>query len=170
MKHLVFLCLFISVPLASGDLIAQETAEVAEIRLNFIQYHKLSLRNLETSSEFEKVSLPNELEIIPLSVVEENVARNLNSHWAWAESSLDMIDSYSPFLFRTKKSSPIEEIKVLLQVNSRGKLSGFEVLGDVDKGTLERLDHILRKLPDCKPVPGFDKYGQETFELTIRKH
>ena len=67
MKHLVFLCLFISVPLASGDLIAQETAEVAEIRLNFIQYHKLSLRNLETSSEFEKVSLPNELEIIPLS-------------------------------------------------------------------------------------------------------
>ncbi len=170
MKHLVFLCLFISVPLASGDLIAQETAEVEEVRLNFIQYHKLSLRNLDTSPEFEKVSLPNELEIIPLSVVEENVARNLNSHWAWAEYSLDMIDSYSPFLFRTKKSSSIEEIKVLLQVNSRGRLSGFEVLGDVDKGTLERLDHILRKLPDCKPVPGFDKYGQETFELTIRKY
>lgn len=170
MKHLLLLCLFLSVPLASGELIAQESEEAAEVRLNSIQYHKLSLRNLELSSELEKASLPNDLEIKPLSVLEENVAKNLNSHWAWAEYSLDMIDSYSPFLFRTKKSSSIEEIKVLLQVNSRGRLSGFEVMGDVDKGTKERLDHILRKLPDCKPVPGFEKYSQETFELTIRKY
>jgi hypothetical protein len=117
----------------------------------------------------DESSDPEELELSPLSVTEEKNARNLNSHWAWPEYTLEMIDSYSPFLFRTKRSQALDEVKVLLDVNSKGKVSGFEVVGEVDKGLKERLDHMIRKLPDCKPVPGYPNYSPERFELTIKK-
>ncbi|HSF55093.1 MAG TPA: hypothetical protein VLA71_15165, partial [Algoriphagus sp.] len=103
------------------------------------------------------------------TTIEENIARNLNSHWVWHEYTLEMIDSYSTFLFRTKKSQELEEVKILLDVNSKGRVAGFEILGEVDKGLKERLDHMIRKLPDCKPVPGYSSYSPEKFELTIRK-
>jgi hypothetical protein len=44
-----------------------------------------------------------------------------------------MIDSYSQILFPTKKSQELDEVIVLLEVDLRGKLSGFEVQGEVDK-------------------------------------
>lgn len=134
-----------------------------------VQYNKLSLSVVDTYSKDFKTSSANEVKMEPLTLVEENIANNLSSHWAWPEYTLDMIDSYSPFLFRTKKSQAVEEVKVLLTVDSKGKLSGYELISDVDKGLKERIDFLVRKLPKCKPVPGFSNYSPEVFELTIRK-
>jgi hypothetical protein len=47
-------------------------------------------------------------------MLENHMAESLNSHWAWKENTLVMIDSFSPFLFRTKKSRSIVEVKMLL--------------------------------------------------------
>lgn len=134
-----------------------------------VQYNKLSLSVVDSKNKDFKTSSPSEVKMEPLTLVEENIANNLSSHWAWPEYTLDMIDSYSPFLFRTKKSQAVEEVKVLLSVDSKGKLSGYELVSDVDKGLKERIDYLVRKLPKCKPVPGFSDYSPEVFELTIRK-
>ncbi|MEB2779646.1 hypothetical protein U3A58_04510 [Algoriphagus sp. C2-6-M1] len=166
--YLIFL-LFLFMPLAGKSVVAQVSVGKALVEEHFVEYHNLKIRSVENFSFSSSISKPSDLIITPLSPVEDNLAKHLNSHWIWSESTLDIIDSYSPFLFRTKKSSKISEVKVLLQVNSMGRLSGFEVLSEGDKGLLERIDHVLRKLPDCKPVPGFDRYGIETFELIIRK-
>ena len=156
-------------PLVSGEVKAQISGEIPESRINSINYNKLSLRHIVDQDLPVEGSEAEDLKMVPLTIVEENVARNLNSHWTWPEYTLDMIDSYSPFLFRTKKSASLDEVKVLLQVNARGRLSGFEVVGEIDNGLKERLDHMLRKLPECKPVPGYEVYSPEIFELVIRK-
>lgn len=166
---LVFLGLILTFPLENGGAVAQQNPETASLDMFSVQFHKLSLHKLVAEAETGDFTKPEELELVPLSVIEENIARNLNSHWVWPEYTLEMIDSYSPFLFRTKKSQDLEEVKVLLEVNSKGRVSGFEVLGEVDKGLKERLDYMIRKFPDCKPVPGFSSYTPEKFELTIRK-
>lgn len=168
-SSLVLLGLTVLFPLTSGELKAQNSGDFPDTRINYIQYNRLSFRNLEEDIHEAEGLKAEKLNIEPLTMIEENVARNLNSHWTWPEYTLDMIDSYSPFLFRTKKSAALEEVKVLLQINSKGRLSGFEILGEVDHGLKERLDHMLRKLPDCKPVPGYAYYNPEVFELTIRK-
>lgn len=171
-KSLVFLIVFALAdmfPLTVGEAKALISGDFPETRINSIQYNKLSIRHLEEDVNSAEKMEAEEFDITPLTMVEENVARNLNSQWAWAEYTLDLIDSYSPFLFRTKKSAALDEVKVLLQINAKGRLSGFEVVGDVDNGLKERLDHMLRKLPDCKPVPGYQVYSPEVFELTIRK-
>jgi hypothetical protein len=80
-----------------------------------------------------------------------------------------MIDSYSPFLFRTKKSVKLKEVRVLLTVNEFGELVGFELINENDKGLKEQLDFMIRKMPNCKPVPGFEMHQGETFELVISK-
>ncbi|WP_339868253.1 hypothetical protein [uncultured Algoriphagus sp.] len=136
---------------------------------SFVEYNNLKLRTVENMSASTKASNPSDLVFLPLTSGEDNLAKELNSHWAWSESTLEIIDSYSAFIFRTKKSAKTEEVKVLLQVNAMGRLSDVEFLGKVDKGLQERLDFVLRKLPDCKPVPGYDRYGLETFELIIKK-
>ena len=143
--------------------------DVSEISYKYIEYNNLILKNISERIEENKFSVPSDQRIEPLSMVEDNMARNLDSHWVWQENTLEMIDSYSPFLFRTKKSSSNDEVKVLLQVNSKGELSGFEIIGEVDKGLKERIDYVLRKLPNCKPVPGYTNYTPETFELIIKK-
>lgn len=160
---------FLCTPLAGNALVAQVSNGYSIVEHDFVAYNKLKLRNVENVSNSEKASDPSDLTFTQLTPVENNLANNLNSHWVWSENTLDIIDSYSPFLFRTKKSASVEEVKILLQVNSIGRLIGFEVLSDVDKGLKERLDYVLRKLPDCKPVPGYDRYGLETFELIIQK-
>jgi hypothetical protein len=166
---LFFLAFIIQIPLIGMGLKAQGKLDISEIRFNCIEYNNLVLKNISIKIEENKTYLCSDLNIEPLSLVEENMARNLDSHWVWRENTMDMIDSYLPFLFRTKKSSSYDEVKVLLQVNSKGELSGFEILGEVDKGMKERLDYILRKLPDCKPVPGYTNYTPQTFELIIKK-
>ena len=166
---LVFLGLVLTYPLENGRAIAQQNPETSSLDMRVVQFHKLSLQKLVVEVEAGDFTKPEDLQLVPLSLIEENIARNLNSHWVWPEYTLEMIDSYSPFLFRTKKSQDLEEVKVLLEVNSKGRVSGFEVLGEVDKGLKERLDYMIRKLPDCKPVPGFSSYTPEKFELTIKK-
>lgn len=155
--------------LRGNALVAQVSNGYSISENDFIEYNKLKLRSVENNSTSEKTSVPSDLTFSQLTPVENNLANNLNSHWVWSENTLDIIDSYSPFLFRTKKSSTVDEVKILLQVNSVGRLIGFEVLGDVDKGLKERIDYVLRKLPHCRPVPGYDEYGLETFELIIQK-
>lgn len=156
-------------PNGNGEAIAQQNSELSESSFGIIQFERLTLQKLMEISDSNNYSKPEELELTPLSSIEEKNARNLNSHWAWPEYTLAMIDSYSPFLFRTKRSQALNEVKVLVDVNSKGRVSGFEVLGEVDKGLKERLDHMIRKLPDCKPVPGYSNYIPERFELTIKK-
>ncbi|MHA7129358.1 hypothetical protein [Algoriphagus namhaensis] len=135
-----------------------------------VQYQNLFLKKVvSTPSEAMEETTFDDLKSAELTFVEQSMAEDLGSHWAWAEHTLDMIDSYSPFLFRTKKSRELEEVKLILQVDELGRVSGFEVLTDMDKGLKERLDHMIRKLPDCKPVPGFTAYTPEAFELTITK-
>ncbi|NVJ87433.1 MAG: hypothetical protein HWE15_14080 [Algoriphagus sp.] len=134
-----------------------------------VAYHNIRLRTVETSDLSNASNHYEMADLKPLSIIEKNIADNLESHWTWPEYTLDMIDSYSPFLFRTKKSREYEEVKVLLLINSSGKLSGYEMMTEVDKGLKERLDYLIRKLPELKPVPGFDSYRSEAFELTIRK-
>lgn len=161
--------LALTFPSGNSGAIAQQNSELTESNLGIIQFERLTLQKLTDISDLGDFSKPEELELLPLSIMEEKNARNLNSHWAWPEYTLEMIDSYSPFLFRTKKSQALDEVKILVDVNSKGKVSGFEVLGEVDKGIKERLDHMIRKLPDCKPVPGYPNYSPERFELTIKK-
>jgi hypothetical protein len=157
-------------PIQDGKAIAQQNSDNPESSLALVHFNRLTLQNktplTQSSSESSK---PEDLAVNSLSAIEENIARNLNSHWAWPEYTLEMIDSYSPFLFRTKKSQNIEEVKLLVQVNAKGRVSGFEVISEVDRGLIERLDHIIRKLPDCKPVPGYPSYTSATFEMVIQK-
>lgn len=166
---LSILGLILTIPIEQGGAVAQQNPDSYEIHFAAVQFQRLSLYKLIASADIDDFTKAEELELSPLTTIEENIARNLNSHWVWHENTLEMIDSYSTFLFRTKKSQNLEEVKILLDVNSRGRVAGFEILGEVDKGLKERLDHMIRKLPDCKPVPGYSSYSPEKFELTIRK-
>jgi hypothetical protein len=172
-QSLIYLFLFLGFFLTSSlnglGVIAQQNSDLAGASELAVRYNKLIIRNLGIDADFQNISDSETLKIQPLTIIEENVARNLNSNWVWPEYTLDMIDSYSPFLFRTKKSQDLSEVKVLVHINSKGKVSGFEVINEVDKGTKERLDHMIRKLPSCKPVPGFSNYSPERFELTIKR-
>lgn len=166
---LAILTIVILFPLIAGGLKAQSSVKLIANSLNAAEYNNLVIRNISALNAVALNSKIEDLKVETLSIVEEDVAKDLNTHWAWREDALKMIDSYSPFLFRTKKSQSINEVKILLQVNARGKLTGFEILGEVDKGLRERIDYMLRMLPDCKPVPGFSNYSPVLFELVIRK-
>ena len=161
--------LLLLTPLVGENVVAQVSNGNSLTDESFVEYNNLKLRTVENISASTKASNPSDLVFLPLTSGEDNLAKELNSHWAWSESTLEIIDSYSASIFRTKKSAKTEEVKVLLQVNAMGRLSDVEFLGKVDKGLQERLDFVLRKLPDCKPVPGYDRYGLETFELIIKK-
>ncbi|GMQ26714.1 hypothetical protein Aoki45_33970 [Algoriphagus sp. oki45] len=163
-----FLILF-TLPFENQAAIAQQTVEYLAVNPLPVKYNHLEIKRVELNSFTETPSSKEDVSYSDLTTVEESMAKNLNSHWAWPEYTLDMIDSYSPFLFRTKKSQSLEEVKVMLQVDARGRISGFEVLSEVDKGLKERLDHMIRKMPDCKPVPGYQEYAPALFELTINK-
>lgn len=93
---------------------------------------------------------------------------NFICEWVWPEHTVDVIDSHLPFIFRTKKSAELEELKILVNINNKGKVVGFDMLTEnVDKGTKERVAHVLRKLPNAQPVPGFTSYNNSSFELFI---
>ena len=88
--------------------------------------------------------------------------------WAFTEDAVEILDHYIPFIFRTKKSAEIEELKVVLTINEFGKLTGFRILNEeADKGLKERMGHVLRKLPAAVPVPGFQTYEPMEFQLVM---
>ena len=160
---------FATFPLENHAAVAQQNPGTESFSGVSVFFNHLIINRVGLGDAENESSDKAELKFEPLTIVEENLARNLNSHWAWPEYTLEMVDSYSPFLFRTKKSQELEEVKILLSVNSKGRINGFEVLGEVDKGLKERLDHMIRKMPDCKPVPGYSSYAPAKFEMTIKK-
>ncbi|WP_304517631.1 hypothetical protein [Cecembia rubra] len=108
--------------------------------------------------------------IFNLDELIEESSLNSISPWVFPVHALDMVDSYMPFIFRTKKSAAIDELKVLININAKGKISGYEILNEeADKGLIERVGHVIRKLPQARPVPGFSDYSPILFELVIRK-
>ncbi|MCH7397158.1 hypothetical protein MM236_04120 [Belliella sp. DSM 107340] len=100
---------------------------------------------------------------------EDSYSVDFGSAWVWPAFTLEMVESYTPFIFRTKISASLEEVKVILNIDNKGKLIGYKFLTEVDKGLEERMAHVLRKLPKCLPVPGYSRYDATDFELTIRK-
>lgn len=166
-RHILFSLFFVSLVL--GPAIGQDGFQLSSKESTYFTFNKLKIKSLEVEGEGVETTAAEKIHIEPLSETEEALSKNLKSNWTWAEHTLTMIDSYAPFLFRTKKSAQLEEVKILLQVNSMGRIDGFEVLNSTDKGLRERLDHVVRKLPNCKPVPGFETYQAEKFELIIRK-
>lgn len=98
-----------------------------------------------------------------------NELADFGSPWAWPEFTLEMVDSYTPFIFRTKNSAALDEVRVILNVNNKGKLVGYEFVTEADRGLEQRIAHVLRKLPNCLPVPGYDNYTATDFELIIKK-
>jgi hypothetical protein len=88
--------------------------------------------------------------------------------WTFTEEAVEILDHYLPFIFRTKKSAAIEELRVVLSINEFGKLTGFRILNEgADKGLKERMGHVLRKLPAAVPVPGFQTYQPMEFQLVM---
>lgn len=121
-------------------------------------YHSIAIKAVEVKSS----------DLIENSL--EAASSEYGVSWAWQESALNMLDSHTPFIFRTKKSADIDQLKVVLSINDRGKLVSFEVLSEeADKGLVERIAHVLRKLPNAMPVPGYTTYEATDFELIFSK-
>lgn len=93
----------------------------------------------------------------------------VSSSWKFSEDFNSLIDSYSSFIFRTKKSQDLEQVNFVIEVNSFGKIVGFEMDKDADKGLKERLDYVVRQLPKCQPAEGAANYQSEKFEIIIKK-
>lgn len=93
----------------------------------------------------------------------------ISSSWKFSEDFNALIDSYSSFIFRTKKSQEIDQVNFVIEVNSFGKIVGFELDSEADKGLKERLDYVVRQLPSCQPAEGAATYKSEKFEIIIKK-
>jgi hypothetical protein len=89
--------------------------------------------------------------------------------WYWSEEAYEILDSYAPFIFRTKKSTAIlEELRVVISIDAVGKVISYKILNNsIDKGLKERVAHVIRKMPNATPVPGFDSYEPMDFELIM---
>jgi hypothetical protein len=89
--------------------------------------------------------------------------------WFWSEETFSMLDGYAPFIFRTKKSADlIDELRVVITINEFGKVVAYKILNEAaDKGLKERVSHVLRKMPNAIPVPGFNSYESMEFELVM---
>lgn len=101
--------------------------------------------------------------------MEPEVSTAASSSWKFSEDFNTLIDSYSSFIFRTKKSRGMEQINFVIEVNSVGKIVGFELVSEGDKGLTQRLDYVVRQLPDCLPVVGVGSYKAEKFEVILKK-
>ncbi|KEO74158.1 toxin-antitoxin system YwqK family antitoxin [Anditalea andensis] len=78
------------------------------------------------------------------------------------------VDMHHDFIFRTKKSLDINELKVVLKINQKGKMVGYEFLTKVDNGTRERLSYVLRQMTDWYPAIEEGVQVPMEYELTIR--
>jgi hypothetical protein len=89
--------------------------------------------------------------------------------WYWSEETYEVLDSYAPFIFRTKKSAAnLEELRVIISIDAIGKIVGYKILNNpIDKGLKERIAYVIRKMPNASPVPGFDSYQPMDFELIM---
>lgn len=119
------------------------------------------------SSQNQKSGLTSDLIIDVLDPVEGFGSDY--APWFWSEETFSMLDGYAPFIFRTKKSSAsIDELRVVITINEFGKVIAYKILNEsADKGLKERVAHVLRKMPDAIPVPGFNSYESMEFELVM---
>lgn len=106
---------------------------------------------------------------INLTIKANSQTNSESSSWEFESDVNQIIDSYSSFIFRTKKSQELDHVRFLINVNSFGEIVGFELLEADDKGLKERLDYVVRQLPRCKPVKGHTALKAETFEIMIKK-
>jgi hypothetical protein len=159
-----FFILFAVSVLGAGALVPCMALENNEVEKRVTKEEKRVEMNLVSLTPVSQIEQPVYFEL------EEGIESTYISHWAFPVHTLDVVDSYVPFIFRTKKSASIEELKVIISVNEKGKLSGYEVLNEgVDKGLVERIGHVVRQMPNALPVPGFQNYEAMEFELVIRK-
>lgn len=84
------------------------------------------------------------------------------------QSVTDFVDQYSSFIFRTKKSANIEELKVILNISQKGKLVGYQFLNEIDNGTQQRVEYVLRQMTNWNPAIEEGVYVPMDYELTIR--
>ncbi|SNS19555.1 hypothetical protein SAMN06295967_10548 [Belliella buryatensis] len=131
----------------------------AKLKVNAISFKSVTLKTVN----FEAVHTETHSEAT------EDVLADFGSPWAWPVFTLEMVESYMPFIFRTKTSSELDEVRILLNVNNQGKLVGYEMLTEADRGLEQRIAHVLRKLPKCLPVPGYSNYDATDFELIIKR-
>lgn len=80
----------------------------------------------------------------------------------------EFVDQHSSFIFRTKKSMEIEELKVILNISHHGKLVGYDFLTEVDNGTQQRVAYVLRQMSDWNPAMEEGMFVPMEYELTIR--
>jgi hypothetical protein len=156
---LISLLAYVQVAVAN-DLNLVEGSENEVVELKEVNFKNVTLKNFNNL----------ELSVNKVSNKEDkDGTSDFGSPWAWPEFTLEMVDSYMPFIFRTKSSEDLDEIRVILNVNDKGKLVGYEFLTEADRGLEQRIAHVLRKLPNCIPVPGYVTYGATDFELIIKK-
>lgn len=126
----------------------------------FLEDKKLKSKEKETGEVIYLIPVSN-------SNTDETLGHDLVP-WVWPDKTFQILEDYAPFIFRTKKSAAIDEVKVILKINDFGKLIDFEVLSEeADKGLIDRLGYVLRKLPPAQPVPGFANYSPMEFELVL---
>ena len=160
-KSILFLIVFIFCAVFSVYALEFKENNVFEKEKTFLKKAKL---DVDKNNDDLAVTLERILENS-----EKSYASDFGSAWVWPSFTLEMVESYTPFIFRTKTSASLDEVKVILNIDNKGKLIGYEFLTEVDKGLEERMAHVLRKLPKCLPVPGYSRYDATDFELIIRK-
>lgn len=89
-----------------------------------------------------------------------------SSSWEWSPVALSVLESYVPFIFRTKKSSELEELEVLVAIDAKGKIKSYKLLNaEEDRGLRERIGYALRQMPKAEAVPGRDNYEPMEFKF-----
>ena len=168
------LALFVSVSLAGSQVQAKSVFSENENKKEINSTTKENEKALISLKPFVGVSLENQSFGLTSDVIIDvlDPVDGFGSDyapWFWPEETFSLLDSYAPFIFRTKKSaSAIDELRVVISINEFGKVKGYKILNDsADKGLKERVAYVLRKMPDAVPVPGFNSYHSMDFELVM---
>lgn len=137
------------------------------MKTSFVHRIVFSLALIGFSASFSLAG--NGEEKAGLTIKSNSSSSAVVSSWEFESDVNQIIDSYSSFIFRTKKSQELDQIKFLVNVDSFGRIVGFELLDAEDKGLEERLDYVVRQLPNLKPAKGHTSLKAETFEIMIKK-
>jgi|GEM_PF-2091981 hypothetical protein len=70
-------------PMVVKGIKTQEISDLNEARLNTIEYNRPTLKNIPREFESKANSKASELKIEELPMIEENISRNLDTHWTW---------------------------------------------------------------------------------------
>lgn len=88
------------------------------------------------------------------------------SAWEWTPEALEVLESYVPFIFRTKKSAEIDNLEVLVAIDEKGRIKSYKLLNaEEDKGLRERIGYALRQMPKAVALPGYNDYKPMEFKF-----